>query len=205
MICATTMTNNNIAVSVAYKKKIYILSANDTLEYKGEIRCKYRPVAMHGLRNNDIAVLWGCPLAFGIITLTGGSYHEKVYFNEGKNEKKLNANGFLTVDESHSHVILPSYTDHTIYCYDFEGNQIFAYYDTYTPGGVAIGGDGNVYVCDAIQGTIIVLSPAGILIRLIKDECPFLPVGIGFKEDGKTFAVTQQWTSDVHFLSLTSS
>ena len=206
-ICATAMTNNNIAVSVVNKKKIYFLSANEKLEYKDEISCKYTPVAMHGLRNNDIAVLWHGPWAFGIITLTGGSYHEKAYFNKDKNQKKLDSNGFMAVDEERGHVILPSQRDHTIYCYDFEGNQVFAYHDTKIeiPRGVAIDGNGNIYVCQRIQGTIIVLSPAGILIRLIKDECPTKPLGIGFKEDGKTFAVTQAWTSDVHFLSLNHS
>ena len=206
-ICATAMTNNNIAVSVVNKKKIYFLSANEKLECKDEISCKYTPVAMHGLRNNDIAVLWNSPLAFGIITLTGGSYHEKAYFNKDKNQKKLDSNGCMAVDEARGHVILPSERDHTIYCYDFEGNQIFAYHDTkiVSPGGVAIDGDGNIYVCELRQGTIIVLSPAGILIRLIKDECPLRPLGIGFKEDGKTFAVTQIASPDVHFLSLTHS
>ena len=207
VICATALTNNNIAVSVVNKKKIYFLSANEKLECKDEISCKYTPVAMHGLRNNDIAVLWHDPWAFGIITLTGGSYHEKVYFNKDKNQKKLDSNGFMAVDEARSHVILPSYTDHTIYCYDFEGNQSFAYHDTKiaTPRGVAIDGDGYIYVCEQKQGTIIVLSPAGAQIRLIKDECPTLPLGIGFKEDGKTFAVTQIASPDVHFLSLTLS
>ena len=205
-ICATAMTNNIIAVGVAEKRNISFLSANETLEYKGEIRCKYKPVAIHGLRNNDIAVLWGCPQAFGIITLTGGSYHEKVYFDKDKNQKKLDSYLFMAVDEARGHVIIPSDTGHTIYCYDFEGNQIFAHHDIEieSPGGVAIDGDGNIYVCEEKQGTIIVLSPAGILIRLIKGECPPQPFGIGFKEDGKTFAVTtKKLSSDVHFLSLT--
>ena len=208
VICATEMTNNIIAVSVPDKKKISFLSANETLEYKGEIRCKYTPGAIHGLRNNDIAVLWGFPQAFGIITLTGGSYHEKVYFDKDKNQKKLDSYFFMAVDEARGHVIIPSDTDHTIYCYDFEGNTIFAYHDIEieSPGGVAIDGDGNIYVCDEKQGTIIVLSPAGILLRIIKDECPPRPFGIGFKEDGKTFAVTtKKLSSDVHFLSLTHS
>ena len=205
-ICSTAMTNNNIAVSVVNKKKIYFLSANEKLECKDEISCKYTPVAMHGLRNNDIAVLWNSPLAFGIITLTGGSYHEKVYFNKDKNQKTLDSLGFMAVDEARGHVILPSASNHTIYCYDFEGNQKFAYHDIKIASlGVAIDGNGNIYVCEQIQGTIIVLSPAGILIRLIKDECPPRPLGIGFKEDGKTFAVTQIASLDVHFLSLTHS
>ena len=208
LIFATEMTNNIIAVSVPDKKNISFLSANETLEYKGEIRCKYKPVAIHGLRNNDIAVLWGCPQAFGIITLTGGSYHEKVYFDKDKNQKKLDSYFFMAVDEARGHVIIPSDTDHTIYCYDFEGNTVFAYHDIEieSPGGVAIDGDGNIYVCNEKQGTIIVLSPAGILLRIIKDECPPRPFGIGFKEDGKTFAVTtKKLSSDVHFLSLTHS
>ena len=205
-ICATAMTNNNIAVSVVNKKKIYFLSANEKLECKDEISCKYTPVAMHGLRNNDIAVLWQGPWAFGIITLTGGSYHEKVYFNKDKTQKKLNSLGFMAVDDARSHVILPSASNHTIYCYDFEGNQRFAYHDIKIASlGVAIDGNGNIYVCEQIQGTIIVLSPAGALIRLIKDECPPRPLGISFKEDGKTFAVTQIASPDVHFLSLTHS
>ena len=205
-ICATAMTNNNIAVSVLDKNRIYFLSADETLEYKGEIICKNTPRALIVLRNNDIAVLWHGPWAFGIITLTGGSYHEKVYFNQDKNQKKLDSNGFMAVDEARGHVILPSRRDHTIYCYDFEGNQVFAYHNSkiVSPKGVAIDGDGNIFVCESNQGTIIILSPAGILVRLIKEECPFRPYGIDFKEDGKTFAVTQYGPvpSEVHFLSL---
>ena len=164
-------------------------------------------MAIHGLRNNDIAVLWGCPQAFGIITPTGGSYHEKVYFNQDKGQKKLTSNGFMAVDEAQGHVILPSERDYTIYCYDFEGNQIFAYHDIEieSPRGVTIDGDGNIYVCEKKQGTIIVLSQAGQLIKLIEDVCLTKPLGIGFKEDEKTFAVTQYRSSDVHFFSLTES
>ena len=177
------------------------------MEYKGEIICKYKPVAIHGLRNNDIAVLWGCPWAFGIITPTGGSYHEKVYFNQDKGQKKLTSNGFMAVDDEREHVILPSQRDHTIYCYDFEANQVFAYHDIniVSPRGVAIDGDGDIYTCESSRGNIIVLSPAGILIRFIIDESPTRSLGIGFIEDGKTFAVTQLKSSDVHFLSLTDS
>ena len=209
MLCATTMANNNIAVSVRDKKGIYFLSAaNETLEYKGGIRCKNTPLAIHGLRNNDIAVLWSSPLAFGIITLTGGSYHEKVYFNKDKNQKKLRSNGFMSVDEERGHVILPSKTDITIYCYDFEANQVFAYHDIMVtaPTGVAIDGDGNIYVCDEMQRALIILSPVGILIRIIRDECPTRPLGIGFKDNGKTFVVTDyKQQSAVHFLSLVHS
>ena len=208
-ICATAMTNNTIAVSVADKNRIYFLSVSETLEYKSEMSCKNTPVAIHGLRNSDIAVLWKSPWAFGIITLTGGSYHEKVYFDKDKNQKDLITNGFMAVDEARSHVILPSERDHTIYCYDFEANQIFAYHDTKIarPRGVAIDGDGYIYVCEEKQGTIIVLSQSGNLSRIIKDELPTRPLGIGFKEDGKTFAVTQfgPRSADVHFLSLTDS
>ena len=207
MICATAMTNNIIAVSVTYRKKIYFLSAYKKLDYKGEISCKNTPLAIHGLRNNDMAVLWKSPLAFGIITLTGASYHEKVYFNKDKKQKELTSYGFIAVDEARGHVILPSDTDHTIYCYDFEGNQVFAYHDfkMTSPRGVAIDGDGNIYVCEEKQGAIIVLSPTGILIRLIKDECPTQPFGICFNENGNTFAITQAISSDVHLLSLTKS
>ena len=206
-ICATAMTNNNIAVSVADKKKIYFLSADETLEYKSEIRCKCTPAVIHGLRNNDIAVLCRYPWAFSIITLTGGFYHEKVYFNKDKEQKELNSNGFMAVDEARGHVILPSARDRTIYCYDFQANQVFAYHDIKiaTPTGVAVDGDGYIYVCEHRQRAIIVLSPAGTLVRVIKDECPMWPLGIGFKENGKTFAVTQAKSLDVHFLSLTQS
>ena len=209
LICATTMTNKNIAVSVYDKRMIYFFSADKTLKYRGEIGCNNTPVAIHGLRNNDLAILWNAPWAFGIIALTGGSYHEKVYFNKDKNQKELTSNGFMAVDEALDHVILPSVIDQTIYCYDFEGTQVFAYNDIniVSPRGVAIDGDGNIYVCEEKQGTIIVLSPSGNLSRIIKNESPTQPLGIGFKEDGKTFAVTQfgPRSADVQFLSLTDS
>ena len=209
LICATTMTNKNIAVSVFDKSRIYFFSTDKTLKYRGEISCNNTPVAIHGLRNNDLAILWNAPWAFGIIALTGGSYHEQVYFNKDKNQKELTSNGFMAVDEALGHVILPSVIDHTIYCYDFEGTQVFAYHDIkiVSPRGVAIDGDGNIYVCEEKQGTIIVLSPAGNPSRIIKDESPTRPLGIGFKEDGKTFAVTQfgPRSADVHFLSLIDS
>ena len=207
MISATVLANNNIAVSVLDLNGIYFLSADENLEYMGEVRCKNTPIAIHGLRNNDIAVLWKSPWAFGIITLTGGSYRENIYFNKDNDQRKLNSNGFMAVDETRGHVIIPSERDQTIYCYDFEANQIFAFSKVKSamPRGVAIDGDGNIYVCEQKHKAIIVLSPAGILIRSIKKECPALPYGIGFKEDKKTFAVTQngQDSSRVHFFSLT--
>ena len=188
MICVTVLANSNIAVGMFDTKQIYFLSAYDTLEYWGHTICQYRPKAIHGLRNGDIAVLWNSPWAFGIITPTAGPYNERVYFNKDNNQRKLNSNGFMAVDESRGHVILPGKRDRTIYCYDFEGNEVFATHDVKiaAPTGVAVDGDGNIYVCEQKHGAIIVLSPAGILIRMIEDECPTEPLGIGFKEDGKT-------------------
>ena len=192
-ICATYMVNNLIAVSVYADKTIHFLSADKQLEHKGEVACKYFPRAIYGLRNKDLAVLWERPIAIGIITVTAGSYTERVYFTTDKNGRKIRANKRMAIDEERGHVILPCNGDRIVYCFDFEANQIFAYKNAEFKDllEVTVDGDGNIYVCEVKQRLILVLSPAGINVRLIKEGCPIKPLGIGFNREGNKFAVSQ--------------
>ena len=200
-IYSAYLANNLLALSVLSENKIYFMSAsNGKLAKKSEILCKYRPTAIHGLRNGDLFVLWEWPDAFGIISQCGGSYKEKLYVNRDSNCKLIKHNRRMVVDEEKHHVIFVYAAGvrkadkvHTLVSYDFNGNPIFEHRLTYVkdPRGIALDADGNIYVCDHGFGKIHVLSPEGLLVRIISDGCPVHPLGIGFKKSMNMFAVTQ--------------
>ena len=104
----------------------------------------------------------------------------------------------MAVDEIRKHVIQPCSTDNAVYCFDYEGYPKFKYTsaDLENPYGVALDGDGNVYVCSYSESAIHTISPTGKLIRIIKESCPTNPRAVAFKENGEEFAVTRASSDD---------
>ena len=189
----TLLANGIVAVSVSNEKKICFFSADEKLEKKGEIVCEFTPSAIHGLQNGDIAVVWTFPVAFGIISLCGGSYKNRVYFDKDNTGKALNNTRRMAIDEYRRHVVLPSIKDQTVSCYDYNGNRIFLLKNIKGPRGLTIDNNGTIYLCDNNLGQIHLISPEGDLIRKIQDNCPRHPIEIGFSKCGNRFAVSQ-WT-----------
>lgn len=195
-VSATYIPDNLIAVCVSETKKIIFLSADHGLERKSEITCKFPPLAIHGLSNGDIAVLWSDPAAVGIIALKGGSYKEKIYFDKDKQGRSLVSNTYMAVDETRQRFILPGKSAQAtgiVRCYDFNGNKIFGstYGKMIDPRGVALDADGNIYVCANETCVIFVLSPKGSYIKVIEEVFPTQPLALAFNKEGSILAVTQ--------------
>lgn len=197
LIYPSCLAGGVLAVSVSAKKKICFFSTDDMLKEKGEIVCKNTPGAIHGLRNGDIAVLWNNPSAFGIISLLGSSYRDKIYIRKDNEGKVIKHNRRMAVAEDRCHVVMvgKNIVDEgtkTIICYDFEANRIFEYRNSniIDPRGIALDKDGNIYLCEHKHGRIYVLSAEGLLSRVIQDGCPISPFAIGFSRKENKFAVT---------------
>lgn len=93
------------------------------------------------------------------------------------------------------HIIQPCRVDSAIYCFDYEGNPKFNYANTSFSGsqGVALDGDGNIYVCVTSDSAIHVISPTGIPVRVVKEKCLRKPLAIAFMKNGDEFAVTRSY------------
>lgn len=186
-------------MSIPDQKKICFLSTEDktdSLKAKVAFSTKFTVKALCGLKNGDIAVSWQDPVAFGISRFTYSASVscsvEKVYYDHDAEGRKLKTFDFMAVDETRSHIIQPCASDETVYCFDFEGNPKFAYSDNVgLPGAVACDSDGNVFVCDQAKACIHILSPDGLGIRMIADDCPQMPLAIAFNASGTQFAVTR--------------
>ena len=163
---ATVMQDGLIAVSVPEEKKIYLVCLSaECLTKMAYVATKYKPKALHGLRNGDIAVAWDDPVAFGIISPQQISQWllpdrataiEKVYFTEDKNGRQLSQFEYMAVDETRSHVVQSSSDDSAIYVFDLEGNPKFCYKnpDLNKPQGVAIDKRGNIWWRTTIDVTL---------------------------------------------------
>ena len=177
------------------KNKIVLLSVNEELTIKGEVKTLFQPKAVHVLRNGDIAVAWNNPVAFGVISVRPVLFETMIYFRQDKSGRVLRSFDFMAVDEKRSHVIQPCKSDNAVYCFDFDGNPKFKYESDNgsSPTGVDLDGDTNVYVCFArnYSASIHVISPEGTMIRTIVDDCPSYPLAIAFNKSGDEFAVIQ--------------
>ena len=200
-IHSACLASGLIAISVLLENKIcFVTASNGKLDKNSELNCKYTPTALHGLRSGDLCVLWNEPQAFGIISVCGGSYEDKVYFANDTGGKLIKHNKRMVIDEDRCHMICSyrinsSETGKTaiVASYDFNGNQIFerSFSEIKDPRGIGLDADGNIYLCNLDLGGIHVLSPEGLHIRMIKEGCPRWPLGIGFNKSMNSFAVTQ--------------
>ena len=197
---ATTLKNDEIAVSVPESKNIFFLTANNAggqMQLNGNINTKYTPKALHGLKNGNIAVSWNGPVAFGILDFKCNLYEAHfevlVHFQTDTAGRKLKTFDFMAVDEKRGYVIQPCTEDKAVYCFDVEGNPKFKYTheDLVFPRGVSISGDGNIFVCDEKKAAIHVTSPEGQGLYVLKEGCPQKPLAIAFDESGSQFAVSQ--------------
>ena len=202
-IYSAYLSTGLIAISIWQEKKICVISHNNGyLEKVSEFLCKRIPTAIHGLQNGDLCVLWEGPKAFGIISLFGGSFQEKRYFERDSNGESICHTRRIAVDEDRNHIIC-SFTQveensnaeqiAIVAAYDFNGNQIFknSLAEIRDPRGMALDADGNIYICDPSLGCIHLLSTKGFHIRMIQEGCPEQPLGIGFYKPMNIFAVTQ--------------
>ena len=196
----TELKHNVIAVSLPENKKIMFLSENEEskhLEVNGQANTKFKPKALCGLNNGDIAVSWNEPVGFSVLSfkcwLFTRVFKEKIYFTQDKTGRSLKTFDFMAVDQKRSHVIQPCTQDKAVYCFDFEGNPKFKYTkeDLVFPRGVSIGRAGNIFVCDQEESVIHIISPGGQGLHVVREGCPKKPLGIAFDNSGSQFAVSQ--------------
>ena len=191
---ATYMKNDLIAISMTTEKKLCFVSP-ENLTLKGEISCTRSPKAMCALAtDNEIAIAWEDPVAFGIIAVQGGSYNETTYFTNDKADRQLKSFDYMAVDKKLGHIIQPCNVDKAVYCFNLVGEPVFSYEneELTKPSGVAVDADGKIYVCNKnSNGSIHILSPHGMPIRIFKEKCPSEPLAIGFNIEGNRFAVSQ--------------
>lgn len=198
----TELKNNVIAVGLPEGKKIVFLSENEDskrLELLGHIITNFKPKALCGLRNGDIAVAYTEPVGFGILKFRCSFYanhKEKIYFTKDKTGRSLKTFDFMAVDEKRSHIIQPCTQDKAVYCFDFEGNPNFKYTheDLVFPRGVSISRDGNIFICDQVKSVIHVISFEGRGLHVVREGCPEKPLAIAFDQSGLEFAVSQNDT-----------
>ena len=209
--CATYLGENIIAVGVASHKTIIFLTCDGNFTEKVKLKCEYAPTALYALANGDVAVVWDEPIAFGIISSQiwrchgkvlqcdgGVSYCEKVYFVEDGAGRKLKSFPSMAVDEKRGHVIQPCNVDAAVYCFDMGGNPVFCYNndELKDPFGVAIDNDGNIFIVEYIESSII---------TIVKEGCPQGPLTIEYEKTKNEFAVTVYDTErcdEVHFFSV---
>ena len=190
--CVTHVKDNTVAISIPAQKKILFVKADEKLTIKGHVTTRYTPKALQGLRNGDMAVSWCDPVAFGIIAFSRYNIMEdKVYFDRDTSGRVFQKFIHIAVDEERSHVIQPCTSTQTVYCFDLQGNPKFAYRNKLQlPRGVALDGDGNIYVCDEMNRNIHIISPDGTAIRFVEEGCPTACLAIGFHHDSTEFAVS---------------
>ena len=206
LMYASWTRNGTFAISIPSAMKIQFVTADKCLAYRGEITCKQKPMAVHVLSNNDIAVAWNEPVAFGILSGMMWS-DEEVYFTMDKQGRILKSFEYIGVDETRGHVIQPCQVDQTVYCFSFSGQPVFQYMseDLIDPRGVDLDNNQNIYICEKELSMIHVLFPTGHLMLKLKHGCPERPLAIGVDKKGHNFAVTQYhsnywWT--INFFSI---
>ena len=196
----TELKSNVIAVSLPKEKKIVFFSENEEskhLEVFDHVNTKFKPKALCGLSNGEIAVSWNEPVGFSILSfkccLSGSRFKEKIYFMKDGAGRTLKTFDFMAVDEKRSHVIQPCTQDKAVYCFGYEGKPKFKYSheDLVCPRGVSISGEGNIFVCDQTKNAIHVVSPYGIRLHVVREGCPEKPLAIAFDQSGLQFAVTK--------------
>ena len=190
--CVTHVKAGLVAISVPNQKKICFLEASADLTVTGEVTTRYKPKALHCLKNGDMAVSWTGPVAFGMITLSlGYLIKEKEYFNRDTSGRILQSFEHMAVDEDRSHVVQCCWKTKTVYCFDFHGNPKFAYscQELRKPCGITLDGDGNIYVCDGDSKSIHILATDGTSISIIVN-LPGNPLAIGVRHDASEFLVT---------------
>lgn len=189
---ASYANNGMFVVSIPLEKKICLVTADKHLTFKGEISCEYEPKAVYVLSNNDLAIAWADPVAFGIMTGPMWTCKE-VYFFMDKSGRILKSFDYIAVDETRCHVIQPCTIDKAVYCFDFTGQPVFKYSgaELEDPRGVALDKNQNIYICDYENCFIHILFPSGQAMQIIKEGCPESPLAIRFRRDGKKFCVTQ--------------
>ena len=221
---ATYFGNNVIGVSIPSRKTIFWAVCDPRDGEKVSMKCEYIPKALCALNNGDLAVTWDKPVAFGIISCqlwkndgkvfrdvdgSGQSYCEKVYFNKDKTGRQFKSFGYMAVDEDRLHVIQSCSVDKAVYSFDFEGSPVFCYNNEALkePRGVALDGEGNIYICDYSLGAVHVVSAEGMDITIIKEGCPSMPLAIGYNKSRNVFAVTVYdagHCGTIHFFSVAS-
>ena len=188
------LKNETLAVSVPEHQKLIFVSADESLKIIGEMCTKYMPVALYGLSSGNMAVSWRKPCAFGIVTFTKYfRYEETRYFDRDRTGRAFESFLFMAVDEKRLHVIQACTVDNKVYGFDFEGNPKFAYShrDLQNPSGVALDIDGNIYVNNNSNSCMHIISPDGMAIRILRDNCLRLSIGLVFKIGTDELAVTK--------------
>ena len=188
--------DGQLVVNSTVEQRLYYLSFDNGLEVIKEVKATRKPRTIQALSNGDFAVGWTKPVAFGIISSEADST-ERVYFTEDKSGRKLKSFDYMAIDEDRQHVIQPCTTDNALYCFDFDGDAKFEYRssDLNNPQGVALDGNGNIFLCSSGNSVIHVISPTGKAIKIIKEGCPNLPLAIAFKPCRDEFAVTRGYVA----------
>ena len=188
-----TMKNNNAAISVPKEKELYFISCRPKVRgITGEVRTKYEPVALCGLRNGDIAVSWDKPVGFWILTFHQSfSFDEKVYFDRDQSGRIMKSFQYMAIDEDRSPVIQPCTIDKAVFCFDFAGVPKFTFKDPdlTRPMGVTIDQDGAIYVCNWDRNNIHILSPSGEPARIMRQGVPDHPVLVLYKRKSNELVV----------------
>ena len=193
-VSITCLNNSYIAVSMLAMKKIYFLETGESLRVVNVLYTGYKPFALHGLKNGDLAVAWKEPWSFGIMSMTrNGVYEEKVHLEHDKSGRTFKTFRYLAVDESRQHVVQPCIVDQAVYCFDYCGAPIFTYTSEklILPQGVDIDTYGNIFICDSRSSCIHVISYSGAGLSIILEDIGlYWPIAIAFKPDSSEFSVT---------------
>lgn len=180
----TYLKHHTATINICALKKLIFLTTDEPFRIVSEVHTHYKPFALCGLENGDLAVAWKYPWAFGILSFSRhGRYEESIRLEKDKSGRKFKSFRFLAVDESRSHVVQPCIKNQAVYCFDYQGNPVFTYTSRKLvfPQGVTVDLHGNIYVCDTRTACIHVLSHSGLgLSMILEDGQLYWPIALAF-------------------------
>ncbi|KAL3843097.1 hypothetical protein ACJMK2_021050 [Sinanodonta woodiana] len=106
-----------------------------------------------------------------------------------------NYSSCIVIDKTRIRAYITCYDTNTLYIFslsDGANAKIYKSTELQGPDGIAIDGDGNVYVVGSLSNNIHQLSAEGRLIRVITEDVPLNPSAISFNESGNKLVLTAQ-------------
>ena len=193
-----------VAVSLYEEKAVQILRFGGfTLAIVRTITSRSEPYALSLLPDRGILATFDInekTASIGIVTNEDSQRYLKKFPAKTTRNVAFKGSLGLAYSDVKSAYYVSSYTDDRVTAINTTGTIAFIYEhtDLVRPFGIALDGDGNIYVCSKTNSKIHQILPNGNLNKLILTEIDGIkePLDISFNDDGDVFLVTCE-SSDV--------
>ncbi|KAL3888362.1 hypothetical protein ACJMK2_000730 [Sinanodonta woodiana] len=195
----SVVCQNEIAVSMPGNQTIQFLSVKDnTITHTREVQTRHMCSGIAIVSQDEMIVSGPCGkdslYYWSLVTLDGKekSYHEF--------DGKGGAETYVVLNTLKTRIYISVSLGNTIHCFMFDGQKHFTFrhQDLDVTQKVAIDRDDNVYVVGSKSHNIFQLSPDGILIQIITNDIPNLPMAMCLNDEGDRFLLTCVDSTDVH-------